>query len=56
MREKHVKNKEIDSHQFVSPSTAAGLHVTLKSTTELTPSLLQSGFKYVLMSHFSQIS
>jgi len=54
--EKYVMNKETDSHQFLSPSTAAGLHVTLKSTTELSPSLLQTGFKYVLMSHFSQIS
>jgi len=50
----HIKKTVMDSKKFLSPSTAAGLRVTLKSTVELSTFLLQSGFTYVLTSRFSQ--
>ena len=43
-------------HKFLSPSTSAGLRVTLHSTLQLSQNLLQSldSCKYVLTSKFSQ--
>jgi hypothetical protein len=52
--EAFAKSANGDSKKFLSPSTAAGLRVTLRSTIQLSQFLLQSRFVYVLTSRFSQ--
>jgi len=51
-----VSHSAADSKLFLSTQTAEGLRVTLRSIRELTVSLLQSGFRYVLTGKFNQDS
>lgn len=52
--ETHIRRPDVNCKKFLSPSTSAGLRVTLHSTIDLSKILLQSGFKYVLTSRLSQ--
>jgi hypothetical protein len=52
--EKYIKQQAVDTRRFLSPSTSAGLRVTLASTIELSQHLLDAGFSYILTSRFSQ--
>jgi hypothetical protein len=52
--EKHVSDTGNRMKKFLSPSTSAGLRVTLTSTIQLSERLLTSGYHYVLTAKLSQ--